>query len=281
MNPDPVGLAEGIVVHRRTRPKQHSFTYDVSHVWLDPDRPNDVFSHHPAWSANRPAAVRFVRGDYGLTAEGSLNDQACAALTPVLGYRPSGPVRMLSQPRRWGWLFNPITVYFIWDKGQDDPVATVLEVTNTPWKERTWYALALVRDGDWLCTSFEKTLHVSPFLEMDYSYDLGVKSLDGHLDITLDVVPSPAGGAQARGSQPTSPILHTRLRLTRSPASRQTLGHSLRSAGLSTHRVSAGIHGQAARLTAKRVRFRPHPKREPKPPRPEQPHHERDRSDLP
>ena len=91
-----------------------------------------------------------------------------------LGTRPSGAVRMLTQVRRWGWLFNPITVYVAWDRNPDVPVAIVLEVTNTPWRERHHYTAALQQvphdGGNRYRARISKALHVSPFLDEEYEY---------------------------------------------------------------------------------------------------------------
>lgn len=160
---------------------------------------------------------------------------------------------MLSQVRRWGWLFNPITFFFVWDSQHDTapteqrPVGAILEVTNTPWKERTRYPLILDASGDCLTTEFDKAMHVSPFLGMDYRYHLKLRDGDDSVAVDIDVVDQ---GGHA--------ILHTKLRLQRRQATRQILWRSIRSQPFPTHRVSAGIHSQAARLWAKRVPFISH-----------------------
>ncbi|MEJ7799840.1 MAG: DUF1365 family protein, partial [Ilumatobacter sp.] len=57
------------------------------------------------------------------------------------------------------------------------------------------------------------------------------------------------------------PILHTNLVVTRVLATRRALARSLWTSFAPTHRVSLGIHVQAARLWMKRVPFVPHPSR--------------------
>ena len=156
---------------------------------------------------------------------------------------------MLSQIRRWGWLFNPITVFVVWDDGsQERPVGAVLEVTNTPWKERIRYPLALELSGGVLSSAFDKEMHVSPFLGMDYRYLLSIDDRDDAIALSVDVADSDGGI-----------IVHTALRLDRRPATRRLLTRSLLTNPLPTHRVSSGIHAQATRLVAKRVPFVPHP----------------------
>ena len=264
MRPGAAALCEGTVVHRRSTP-EHRFVYPVSQVWLDPDDPDALCALHPAWSAQRLAPVRFRRDDYGADPRGSLAEAAREDLAPVLGHRPSGPVRMLSQLRRWGWLFNPITFYFVWDDEDDArPVGVVLEVTNTPWKERVRYPLTLGSSGPSLGSEFDKAMHVSPFLGMDHHYRLSLEDRDDRISVDVDVL-DPDGLL----------VLHTALRLDREVATRSGLGRSLRSFPISTHRVSLGNHVQAARLWAKGVSFVPHPRRrEPSTPVPSRLHQE-------
>ena len=110
-----------------------------------PIGPSNSRRIHPLWSHRHPAPARFRASDYGDGTTVGLGDQVRDAVGDVLGRRPDGPIRMLTQVRRWGWLFNPITVYVAWNLGTDGPVALVLEVTNTPWKERHRYAAAAVQ----------------------------------------------------------------------------------------------------------------------------------------
>jgi uncharacterized protein len=251
MRPGRAAVCAGKVFHRRTTPALHEFTNPVGYVWLDPDRPDDLCRSHPLWSSTRPSPARFRRHDYGLRVDGSLADSVRDDLASVLGERPAGSVRMLTQVRRCGWLFNPITVYLAWTDDECDPAGAVLEVTNTPWKERVRYPVPLWREGQWLIASTDKVLHVSPFLDESHRYDLRLRGDDGHIEFGLDVVPD--------GME--DPIVVTGLTVERVPATRSALTRALFRPALSTHRVSWGIHWQALRLWLKRVPFVPHPRK--------------------
>ena len=249
VRPGATALAEGTVWHRRKTPVEHSFTQRVSYVWIDPDHPELLTDRHPLWSSERWAPVRFRRSDYGPPdSDESLAVTARMELAEVFGRRPSGPVRMLTQLRRLGWLFNPLTLYLVWDG--TDLVGAVLEVTNTPWKERHRYPVPLeARSGRWNAV-FDKEMHVSPFLEMDHRYVLTVEEVDERLNVSLDVV-----------DREGSLVVETELEVCRVPPSRSALGRSLTQSLFATMRVSAGIHTQAARLLSKRVPFVSHPSR--------------------
>ncbi|MEO6653044.1 MAG: DUF1365 family protein [Ilumatobacteraceae bacterium] len=251
MRAGEAAVCGGSVLHRRFAPARHEFRYPVSYVWLDPDDPNALCAAHPLWSTVWPAPARFRRRDYGVEPVGSISDGVRDEVESLIGRRPFGDVRMLTQVRRWGWLFNPITVYVVWDADPDVPIAAVLEVTNTPWKERhrapiLWSA----PDADgWFTSSVDKQLHVSPFLDEDCRYDLRLRAVGDGIEFELDVI---------RELDPR-PILHTSLVLRRALATRQVLGRSLWTSFAPTHRVSLGIHLQAARLWLKRVPFVAHP----------------------
>jgi predicted NAD/FAD-binding protein/DUF1365 family protein len=249
LTPDGPAVCDGTVFHRRAHPARHEFRYGVSYVWLDPDDPAGLTGAHPLWSHRRPAPARFRRRDYGMQQTGSLTEAVRDTLAPVLGRRPVGPIRMLTQVRRWGWLFNPITVYVAWDDPDDDPVGAVLEVTNTPWKERRHYPVPLARAGEWLVADTAKELHVSPFLDEDHHYSIRLRGTTGRLHLRIDVVPTGAD----------RPILETGISVGRADADRPALRRALFRRFVSTHRVSLGIHWQALRLWLRRVPFVAHP----------------------
>jgi DUF1365 family protein len=233
------------------RPTVHEFRYPLSYVWVDPDDPAALCDAHPLWSSRHMAPARFRRSDYGAAPTGSLTEGVRRDLAVPLGQAPAGDVRVLTQVRRWGWLFNPITVFVAWGDDPERPVGAVLEVTNTPWKERHRYPIALSTpdvDG-WMTSSVDKQLHVSPFLDEDFRYDVRLRGDDDRIELRLDVVPN--GTADA--------TVVTSLSLDRTPVTRSVLAASIRRHPFPTHRVSAGIHAQALRLWRRGVPFVAHP----------------------
>ncbi len=301
VGPGSSALAVGEVWHARNRPRNHEFTYPISQIWIDPDRPEELFGRHPLWSADRPRPIRFRRRDYFDGGAEPIGPALRSAVAEALGHRPTGPIRMLTQPRTWGWLFNPITVYLLWDDGAHDhesalpPTAAVLEVTNTPWKERVLYRAVLRPDGDRMTAWFDKRLHVSPFLGEDFVYRLSVgattepaattaphdlaMAIDVHraepdADADTHVDAGPPADADTHvddgrnGATSSTPLLKTRLMLRLLAPTRRTMNAALYRHPLPTHRVSLGIHVQATKLWRKGVPFVSHPKRSPEMSRP-------------
>jgi DUF1365 family protein len=258
-------------------------------VWIDPDRPGDLFDRSPWWSTTRPSPGRFRRADYLDGTDAPFGDAIRDALTDALGHHPTGPLRTLTQPRIWGWLFNPLTIHLAWDATDRDPVAALLEVTNTPWKERHLYPVALATPDAghhrWAVEArFRKVLHVSPFLDENHTYRFALarpQNEEPGIEIALDVLassaqpeaPSPGGdgdlnpakfeaGPEGDDPRPAVPILTTRLQVDLDPdADSRALRAVLKPHRLPTHRVSVGIHRQALALWRKRVPFVPHPRK--------------------
>ena len=111
--------------------------------------------------------MRYRRRDYLSPIDRPLAEIARDEVERVVGERPTGPVRMLTQLCTFGYAFNPVSFYYCF--AADGSLAGVLaEITNTPWGERHRYVVAGGRDG--ARAEFEKTFHISPFQPMEQTY---------------------------------------------------------------------------------------------------------------
>ena len=87
----------------------------------------------PAVVDGGPNAVSFRRRDYlGDPARPPRRRRCATWSSERTGMPPDGPVAVLTQLRTWGWLFNPITIYYCFDRDGHSVAQTVVEVTNTP-----------------------------------------------------------------------------------------------------------------------------------------------------
>lgn len=234
----------GTLDHLRTGPVEHAFSMPVQMAWVDLAALPGAFDGLPLWSARHPAPVWLRRADYGDGGRGPLGHFVSDLVAARLGRRPPGPIAMLTNPRTLGYVINPITVYFCGDPGAADEVL-VLEVTNTPWRERHWYVLegAHARAG----ARFAKQLHVSPFMEMDGEYRIGVDGPGTDLRIDLDLL---RGGERVFGA---------RLALRRRALTPRTAAGALLDRPFMTFAVWGGIHRHAFALWRKGVPYVAHP----------------------
>lgn len=133
------------------------------------DEVSALFNTGWFWGTGR-ALVQFRRSDY-LASDRSLNEEVMWSLNNTLGITERGQLLMLTNPRIFGYLINPITVVFCFNKANTGLQAVILEVTNTPWKERMRYVLPCDPEARTQRIQFSKDMHVSPFLPMNMAYE--------------------------------------------------------------------------------------------------------------
>lgn len=177
-------IYEGTVFHRRGEPVEHSFSYPIFLPLFDLDELPALLDPIPLWSARRPAPARFRRRDYLGPAQRPLAEAARDLVEQRSGRRPAGPVRLLANPRYWGIGFNPVAFYYLHGAEPGAGVeAMIAEVTNTPWGERRSYVLEPGAAG--LRGTFDKQLHVSPFMPMEQSYSWSACEPGERLTVSL------------------------------------------------------------------------------------------------
>jgi uncharacterized protein len=244
-------LYEGVVRHRRLDPFEHSFGYRIFCVYLDLDELDHVFAGRWFWSTSRPALAWFRREDpFGDPAE-PLAESVRRLVEERTGRRPVGPIRVLTHLRYFGYIINPISMYYCFDETGAVVEACVAEVTTTPWGERHCYVLPdplSGQDGQ-PAPNCEKQLHVSPFMPMEIQYRWRV-SVPGEM-LSLSIENHTSSGR----------MFHADMSLARRPITGWQLSRMLLRYPFMTARVAAGIYWQAARLWWKGARIHPHPRR--------------------
>jgi DUF1365 family protein len=160
-------LYEGTIRHRRFAVASHAFTHRIALTLVDLDELPSLLGGRLAKA--RPGLVRFRRRDYLGDPRTPLADAVRDLVADRTGSRPAGPVQVLTQMRTLGHCFNPVSFYYCHDA---DGVleAIVAEVTSTPWAQRHAYVLP-AGDGPVVHGSFDKRLHVSPFMGLDQRYE--------------------------------------------------------------------------------------------------------------
>ncbi len=255
-------LYSGRVRHRRFAAVPHEFSYRVAMPLLDLEELEPGGPLAAPFSGLAGRLCRFERADYLGDPRQPLLEAVRDHVEEHAGLRPSGPVRLLTNLRTAGYNFNPISVYFCdgasaaapvrvgtaaGPEAAAQPVAVVVEVTNTPWGERTAYVAVPPAPGPLRNVALTKSMHVSPFLPMDLEYRFSCSVPGQRLAIRFEL--------RREGARVFDADLWARWR----PLDRRGVWALLAAHPLMPQRVTVGIYLQAARLALRGAPFYAHP----------------------
>lgn len=242
-------IYEGWVTHRRLGAVGHSFRYRIFLPLFDLGELPELLDRVPLWSARRPAPARFHRGDFLGRGSPLLAERARDLSQDRVGRRPTGPVRVLANPRYLGIGFNPISLFFLFADDGSSVESVIAEVTNTPRGERTAYVLdGRKRDGRGrVRAEFDKAMGVSPFQPMDQRYE--ITATDPGEELRVSVTNHEEGRA----------VFGASLALRRRELTPARLAGILFRYPPATGATLARIYWNAARLKLKGARLHPQP----------------------
>lgn len=239
----------GSVAHTRLAPRKRAFKYPVYMLYLDleeledPRRASRIFGGTRWFGVERAAPASFARADFLGDPARPLSECVRNLVENETSERPLGPIRLLANPKTFGFQFNPIAVYYLFDD-EEQLTHVVADVTNMPWRESCAYVFTADADGDVDGTAM-KLMHVSPFLEMDYEYRLRTSAPGDAL--TLSVSNSRDGAIEFAAG----------LRLTRRGAEASDLRRTLLRFPAMALQVTARIFWQALKMRATGFRWYP------------------------
>jgi len=249
---------EGSVRHRRKYPVNHQFQYDTGMLALDLEEWDRVTDTSPLFSLERFNWLSLKRSDYFQPETGDLGDAVRGHVEQATGWRPDGPVELITHPRYFGYVFNPVSFYFCYRAGERPeegavPKVILAQISNTPWHERHVYCLETERQGasdsGWRTERFEfsKRFHVSPFNGMEQHYQWTFSFRGPDLRIHMNVLE-----AEKKHFDAT-------LVVRRTPLTRKEVHRSLRKFPVEAIKVTAGIYWHALKLKLKGAPFYTHP----------------------
>jgi uncharacterized protein len=246
-------LYRGSVQHARHLPHEHRFQYQLFLVYLDLDELDQVFAGRWAWSTKYPTIAWFWRKDHLGDPHVPLAESVRELVHQRTGLIADGPIRLLTNLRYFGYVMNPVSYYYCFDRDGKNLLAVVAEINNTPWGERHCYVLPQgdknhLGDTGALEFQHDKDFHVSPFMPMGMKYHWRFTTPGDELAVSI--------GLDKEG-------LHqfdATLGLRRVPITGWNLTKTLIRFPCMTVNVVAAIYWQALRLWWKKTPFYPHPK---------------------
>ncbi|WP_395675226.1 DUF1365 domain-containing protein [Inquilinus sp.] len=239
-------LYHGRVVHARSGAVRHRFAYRVFSLLLDLDELPQLGAGLRGFGYNRRALLSFRDRDHGPRDGSPLRPWVERVLAP-LGLGPIGRVRLLCFPRLFGYVFNPLSIYYCDDAG-GRLAAIIYEVRNT-FGEMHCYAVPVDparRPAAPVLQSCGKEFYVSPFIAMQAHYRFRLSPPEEGLSVLIRQ-------SVAEGEVLVASLVGRRAPLTDGGILRAVLRHPL-----VTLKVIGAIHWQALRLWRKGVPLHRH-----------------------
>lgn len=230
----------GRVMHMRLQPRSHQFRYRVFSLLLDLDHIDDTVSKLKLMRRNAFGLFGFYDKDHGARDGSDLRMWVEAQLSQEEQPRPHR-IELLAFPRLFGFVFNPISVYFCFDR-EERLSCVVYEVKNT-FGDQVAYVLPCADGVGTHHHHHEKQMYVSPFIELEQTYRFVVRAPDESL--SLRIKQSGQGGD----------TLIATHNAEAAPLTDKTLLRVLFTYPLMTAKVVLGIHYEALRLFLKGVKF--------------------------
>ena len=165
-------IFDGIVVHSRLIPKKHNFKYRVFSILFNIDDLKIISKKNLFFSYNKFNLFSFFDKDHG-EKDGSNPRQWILKIAKKQNISCDNlRIFCLCYPRVLGYVFNPISVWFVYNEEYLKMI--IYEVRNTFGEDHS-YSFKVNDKFDLDSHKTKKLMHVSPFRSMDGEYKFSTK----------------------------------------------------------------------------------------------------------
>ena len=237
----------GTVAHWRKAPREHAFTYPVFTFAYDVDELSTL-AISPRLVAYEKRALFSIRSSDYLYGDGSIREKVERVLEAHGCPERPARISLITSPRYFGYVFNPVSFFACFD-AQERVIGLITQVNNT-FGDTHVYPLVCAPTEMPAVWRFSKDFFVSPFFNMDGTYEVALESEGERLSIRVDL--------HKEGEK----VFAANLRGEGNPLSRGQVFATLKKFPITSLLTMPRIHGQAMRLYFKahaNVYTRPEP----------------------
>ena len=230
----------GKVIHKRFKPKEHYFKYNVFSLLIDLNELDQINKDIKFFSYNKFNIISFYDKDHGDRDGSSIKLWVKKNLKSIGIMTEDISIKLLCYPRIFGYVFNPLSTYFIYNKNSE-LISIFYEVKNTFGEQHTYIFKA--QDEKTVQNKCKKKFYVSPFIEMDCEYHF--KTLNPREQLSVVINQNDKDGKLLFASQDGISKDFNNKNLILS-----YLTHPLM-----TFKIIGAIHYEAFKLWAKRIKL--------------------------
>ena len=231
----------GSVIHKRFKPKIHSFNYKVFSLLIDLSEIDLLNKNLKIFSYNKFNIISFFNKDHGPRDGSSLKNWVVNNLKKNNIETNDIQIKILCYPRIFGYVFNPLSVFYIYDKNSD-LISILYEVKNTFGGQHT-YIFKIKKEQNLIQHMCKKKFHVSPFIQMNCVYFFRLLKPGNKISVIIDV------------QDPEGKILYASQDGIKSELNNYNLIKSYLKHPLMTFKIIMAIHFEAFKLWAKGIKF--------------------------
>ena len=233
-------IYNGVVIHKRFKPKVHFFRYSVFSLLLDITEFNLLDKDLKIFSYNKFNIISFYDEDHGPRDGTSVKDWVIKNLKYNNIKTKNIQIKLLCYPRIFGYVFNPLSVFFIYNK-DSELISIFYEVKNTFGEQHT-YIFKTKKNENPIQHMCKKKFHVSPFIEMDCTYFFRILKPNNKISLIIDQ------------HDKDGKILYASQDGIRSELNNKNLIKSYLKHPLMTFKIILAIHYEAFKLWAKGIK---------------------------
>ena len=234
-------IYNGTVIHKRFKPKTHFFKYSVFSLFIDLSELIYLDKSIKIFSYNKFNLVSFYEKDHGNRDGSSLIMWVKKNLEDNNIDSKNIKVKLLCYPRILGYVFNPLSVFYIYDINEKI-ICILYEVKNTFGEQHT-YVFKVDNDQNHYQHNCSKKFHVSPFIEMNCKYFFRLLKPGQKISVIIDQY------------QSDEKILYASQDGLRVDFTTKELIKSYLKHPLMTLKIISAIHFEAFKLWVKGIKF--------------------------